>query len=240
MNQEASPRVGIHLEPKEVYLAVLALGPAYAGFFVEDWPAFLVCIAISWVSVLAICWVHVGNWHRRALFAAIATVVYLCILLRFHYKIERAEQDDAFRNLSVEMQPPYLAQYPIKVFFTVRNGGATAIVRHRNTCIVNAMRDTSNAGVLVPQGIPNSWSYSPIGPGGDAMSDACHLEHFSFQNPFRCIDVTVKVEYSLETQQDVIKDKEWRYVAVNTLGPHWFPFSTFNGKGNFCDGTEKY
>ena len=69
------------------------------------------------------------------------------------------------------------------------------------------------------------------------MSDACGLEHFTFSNPFRCIDLTVKVEYSLETQQSEIKDKEWRFVAVNTLGPHWFPFSTFNGAGNFCDGT---
>jgi hypothetical protein len=240
MNATGSPRAGIHLEPKEIYLALLALGPADAGFFVDDWPGFLVCIVLSWLFVIALCWAHVGDWQGRVLFALAATVVYGGILYRFHQKVERTEQDDAFRNLSLEMQAPYLAQYPIKVFFTVRNGGATRLVKHRNTCIINALRDTSNAGIVVPKGVVNPWSYSPIGPGGDAMSDACGLEHFAFSNPFRCIDVTVKVEYALETQQDEIKEKEWRYVAVNNLGPHWFPFSTSNGEGNFCDGTQKY
>lgn len=242
MNTQASPGKGIHLEPKEVYLALAALGPAYAGFFVDDWLFFFICILLSWGSVLVICVVHVGDWRQRAAFAVIATVVYGGILLRFHYKIDRTEQEDSFRNLSLEMQPPYLDKYPIKVLFTVRNGGAIAIVRHRNTCIINALRDTSNAGVQVPKGIENPWSYSPIGSGGDAKSDACGLEHFTLSNPFRCIDLTVKVEYSLETQQSEIEDKEWRYVAVNTLGPHWFPLSTFNGTGagNLCDGTAKY
>jgi hypothetical protein len=231
---------GVHLERKEVVLTVLALCPALAGFFIDDWYPFLLFIALCWLSVLALCAANPGRKWARLSIALLATAVYGGVLCRAYVKRRIAAQEDAFRNLSLDMQTPYFGQYPIKVFFTVRNGGATPIIKHRNTCIVNAMRDTSNAGVLIPKGVVNPWSESQIGPGGDAMSDACSLDMFAFQNPFRCLDVTVKVEYTLETQPSVIKEKEWRYVAERTWGPHWFPYSTSNGPGNFCDGTEKY
>jgi hypothetical protein len=122
-----------------------------------------------------------------------------------------AQQEDTFRNLSASVSLPP-SQDIFQSVFMVTNGGGTTIAKHQLFCNVNSIIIGGHYK-LKPMAIaPLRSSAETIAPGGDAESETC-LENFESGNvPFDCGDMDILMMYSLETQPNVTRQKEFRFV----------------------------
>lgn len=166
------------------------------------------------------------------------------------------QRSDVFDGLRVaNFSPPESKDDPMLTRFSVINDGHYPISgHHRIYCRINfAISNTGGMikGIIVsqnenglwyvPQTIPPLWTMpikSTIWAGGDSETAQC-LGLFSFDSGSRCVDMTLTLSYSLQSQPKLEQRKSFRFVANKAESGnsfYWYP-EPIEDKNNYCQGT---
>jgi hypothetical protein len=231
-------RRSIHLDRKEAILLAVALAPTLAGLVIEDLLSLYILLGISLIALLWVCAIHEGAPRHRVIAAILIAASYCGVAFRKYEVTVQAAQRDARDHLAIEMQGYKLDKNSSPIFvYGIKNDGMSGITSHRTTCIFNKIIDDKNSAVVIaPHGISNPWNSDLIEAGGDAQTEVCGAKFIALNGPLVCIDLTIKVEYTLSVQPTVIDSKSVRFVNAKWMREHWVQQSP-NTAGNFCDGS---
>jgi hypothetical protein len=225
---------GMRFSPKEILVLVIATALAFAGLAIEDILTVFLCLFLSWAAFLYTCSTHPGSKVWRSILGIAITSVFLSMGARLHGKQLEKEQTDTFNHLQVEMFPVQSGK-PLDSLFTIKNGGSYGIGKHQIFCIVHKAISEGRSGLVVsPNGASDGEHNTPILPG-DAETTKCPLNMFLFSGPLGCVDLTIKISYSLQVQSNEKRDKPFRFVYSLTTGTSaWYQVSV-ERKESYCD-----
>jgi hypothetical protein len=128
------------------------------------------------------------------------------------------------------------------VLFAIKNGWTANISRYRTQCHFNKVMDDKNSAFIVGAGEVNAinkaqWVNANIA-GGSGATDRCFTDYMAFNGPIVCVDVTVDVQYELQSRPGDFIFKPQRFVTARGNGPHWYEMSP-DTPGNYCDGVRR-
>lgn len=175
-----------------------------------------VLLCAIWFSLDVGIWISETNWkkhYKQIAFCVTACLLYSCalgIMLLFLRSVLADQQEEVYAQLDIEV-PKIETDNPVTTMFSVKNIGSTDIRYHHIACLDNLIVfDPLN----VVQG-PGRSSYSkqlgPLGHSGEIESVPC-LAMFHLGIAV-CADVTISMDYSLDTQPGILKNKQARFIT---------------------------
>jgi hypothetical protein len=165
------------------------------------------------------------NVKWNILVTALIVVSVLACLSAIRQDQRQSEQNDVYDALSAKISLP-ASKVNLDSTFTIRSNGHHEIGKHTLFCrIISGVAQHSeitNNSVAYDAGTDN-----PIEPGGDAQSQSCikkaSMKFMVSPDPFlSCMDVVVGIQYSLTSQPDASKQKEFRFVSESDRDYVWY------------------
>ena len=208
----------------------------FAGLFVDDKVMVYTCLFLSWVGFSYLCYINRSSQLSRAVVGIIITVVYGGLCVRARIVDSNRAQEDSYRNLIVEAYMPPDMKIADSVF-TIRNNGRVGIGKHEVSCFVPYLA-AENGVVMFEKDAKTLviWPEAlPIRAGGDAESDSClkPLRNNNGEPLAVCADLVLQVDYELESQPGVTRQKKFRFVFRESEGPNWHQYP-LEYKGSYC------
>jgi hypothetical protein len=148
------------------------------------------------------------------------------------------EQDEAFRNLSPHALPP-LTENVMESVFSVTNGSSKTTIESKTMyCGINQILGNKNGTPInisklsTPAAVPNPSRLVP----GDSRSDPCLVIWSQLVEKTECVDMSLWMQYTIESQPLVQKERWFRLVGYQARGGsfNWYPEST-DSKTDYCD-----
>jgi hypothetical protein len=175
-----------------------------------------VMLCAVWLSIDVGIWLSSKKWKapwKSILFAiafCLSSSVGMGIMRWFLVSTLEDQQADTFKNLSIEVPKPEV-ENPITTMFSVKNNGNTNIGDHQISCLDNLIV-FQNLSII--QGDRSSFAKQsgPLIRGGDPETTPC-LAMFQKLGTVLCADVTVVIDYRLDTQPSIPKKKFVRFVT---------------------------
>jgi hypothetical protein len=158
------------------------------------------------------------------LITALIVVSVLACLSAMRQDQRQSEQSDVHDRLSAEISLP-ASKANLDSTFTIRSNGHHEIGKHSLFCRivlgVAPHTEISNNSIAYDAETDN-----PLEPGGDAESQSCiknaSVKFMVGPDTFlSCMDVIVGIQYSLTSQPDANKEKEFRFVSESDRGYVW-------------------
>lgn len=148
------------------------------------------------------------------------------------------QQEDVYQHLSARAELPAPGD-AMSSFFVISNGGKTRI-GVLDTCGIHLIVG-ENKGFLARFGILDFTNGGSLGPGGEALSTQCFNKlPFPFVGPVACADVEIGVQYSLETQPAIRREKFFRFVGYRASNNFVFVPEPPSGRNDSKEGDWRY
>ncbi len=200
-----------------------------------------VMICAGWFSV------DVGIWladaktkHKEAIFGLCTGLICslgMVIMYWFLNSTLRAQQEDVYQNLSARAELPAPGDV-MSSFFVISNGGKTRI-GHSDNCGIHLIVG-ENRGSVSSLGVMQLTNGGSLGPGGEAQSIQCFNNIFGFVGTVACADVEIRVQYALETEPTVQKEKFFRFVGYRSANQFVFVPEPPSGKNDSRKDDQRY
>ena len=188
------------------------------------------CVCVICLSLEVAVWISATKWIRqyKAIVFCTATCIFGTSAMGIMYwsvlSTLEDQQNEVFSKLMPTISVPRQPYGGVlDSTFTITNGGSIAIgPNHQLVCGVNLItfeggNRMANSEQMIRQTIP-----FPIQPGGDSQSDPCLEQIFGGARP-TCIDMNFDIFYTLETQPEDNRQKEFRFTAQMEDGFVWHP-----------------
>ena len=168
-------------------------------------------------------------------------VTFVCVMLVMKWllslKLEEL-QSDAYEKLSVTaLMPPGAATNPDPTLFSVVNGGKTEFATYQIVCVINYLQHDKVVFRAHPpldetfQQLARSSNH--LGAHGGSDSASC-LEKYVISANFVCADVTVKVNYTLESEITEQKSKRFRFATAGNNGAYEWVSKNPSDSETYC------
>ena len=186
-----------------------------------------------WLCIDISIWI----WPKRTLFRYALWATLCCVsgimqMLAMRYllstKLEE-QQSDVQKNLKMVMFST--EQHGAELTITLTNGGSSTIGKHSVKCIPNVLSMKDGGGMNTKNGQNGSGIYGFIDEHpaaellfkGDSETDTCFKSTaIRFMSPIECGDVTVEVNYVLESQPQMKNAKRFRFVTMIVNGKSYW------------------
>ena len=190
-------------------------------------------------------WLKGKRWNiplnaGRLVVGALLIVYILGAISALRLWVERkhqGEQDDVARNLSIRVLSP-LTENALESVFSVTNGSRSLAISSKTLhCGILNLHGAKNGmpisiETLNTTAVPNAAEMMP----GDSRSEPCLMGWSSLVETTQCADMLLWLEYRIETQPSIAKEKEFRLAGYQARGGsfNWYP-EPVKSETNYCD-----
>jgi hypothetical protein len=200
----------LEFSSKELVSGAIGLVAALAGLFVEDFLSACICLGLAWMSLVLVCVFHKGSGKARLLVGLAITAVFVAVIARLNYNQESKERENVATNIKFSAAPvPSDLRNSV---FTIANGGSVSI-NFRFTCRIKMLVGNGGTTVVADSVFENHERSGVLDKGSDAQSDDCLSDISGSMQIIDCVDVDLRVFYSLTSQPTVKQEIDHGFVA---------------------------
>jgi hypothetical protein len=227
---------GHGVAPVLIGAAVVASG--YSEMYIRS-VAVMVCAV--WFSIDVGIWLaETKSKYKETIFCLCAGLICslgMGIMYWFLDSTLRAQQEDVYQSLSARAELPAPGDV-MSSFFIITNGGKTGI-NHSDNCGIHLIVG-ENRNAVGSLGVIQLTNGGPLGPSGEGQSIQCFNNIFGFVGTVACADVEIKVQYALETQPAIQKEKFFRFAGYRSANQFVFVPEPPSGKNGSKENDERY
>ena len=184
---------------------------ALAGLFVEDFLSACIWLGVAWVILVLVCVFHKGSGKARLLVGLAITAFFVAVIARMNFNQKSKERENVATNIKFSAAPvPSNVRNSV---FTIANGGNSSI-HYRFTCRIKMLVGNRGTTVVANSVFENHERSGVLDKGSGAQSDDC-LSGISgsCKRSSDCVDVDLRVFYSLTSQPKVKQEIDHGFVA---------------------------
>jgi hypothetical protein len=215
------------LVPVVLGAAVVIVGPAAIQI-----RSAAVLICAFWLAIDIGIEVSEKNWNlgvKAIVFSALTCLCFCGAMGCMYWFLLSTLEDqraDAYQNIDGQVALPK-SGYVMDSAFMVKNNSRQRIGPHYMECVIHRLTTYS---LFVPKVDMRDGkvfvlgdSELPLEPGGDAQSETCLSRVFNpnSMSGAKCVDLTMKFVYVLESQGIFPQAKEYRFIAKQTESFVW-------------------
>jgi hypothetical protein len=226
----------LEFNPKEAISAVATLIALLVSFLVEDPLTVYVCIGIMWAGVVGICIFHKGSRLKRFATGVILTALCAAGALRFHYFQLAKERADIYDHLIFEIKPEILTDIP-STTVTVHNDSHSNI-EYRLVCRIARVIGNNGFLDIRDSTFRDHIRSGTLKTGDDSQYDDCLSDVSLPLEVTQCIDVKVRLFYSLEARPE--EEKDHGFIAIKRNGEFRWEHRSAGQETSECQRFSKY
>jgi hypothetical protein len=148
------------------------------------------------------------------------------------------QQEDTYSKLDIQAHSSASGKSGELSMFSIVNGGSTNIANHRVYCVINF--EGWSHGTWGGKGVAHVQVVDAdvlLKGSGGTETTLC-LSSMAGPPPLICADITIEIDYALDTQPNSMRAKELRFVGTyNGHDLTWFG-EPVGARGNFCGGPD--